>query len=122
MEAMGTVTDVLKAVGAGDTAITVMGPTLTIAFAWIAGIAVAQLLKFPLAKVVSGDWHGYVVRIIGVMTAFLFAHYLSNHLSVPVEMFVAVTQPLVYALLQAAAVKFAPWAASTLLRSVGDPT
>jgi hypothetical protein len=118
MNTMGTITQILQAIGAGDAAINVMGPTLTIAFAWIAGIAVAQLVKFPLAKFVSNDWYGYIVRIVGVMTAFLFAHYLSSHLSVPLEMFTAVCQPIIYALLQAAADRWAPWASAILFRSV----
>lgn len=119
MNSMTLITTVLQGIGAGDAAIAFMGPTLTILFAWIGGTALAQLVKFPLARVVGEDWHGYLVRIVGVLTAFGFAHYLSNHLSVPLEVLTAVTQPLVYALLQGLAERYAPTVARYLFRSVG---
>jgi hypothetical protein len=118
MSTMTTVTDVLAAFGATDSAIAVMGPTLTAVLAWVGGMAVAQLAKFPLARVVSGDWHGYLVRLIGASGAFSFAHWLSNHLSVPLEVLVGVSEPIVYAILLAAATRYAPWLANSLLRTV----
>ena len=120
MSTMTTVTDVLQGLGAGDSAISYMGPSLTIALSYIAGIAVAQGAKFPLWMLSKDPLHGYLVRVVGVMTAFLFAHYLSNHLSVPMEVFVAVTQPLAFMVLRAAADKWAPWLSQTVFRSVGD--
>lgn len=119
MSTMTVVSDVLGSVGASDAAISAMGPTLTIVFSYIAGFAVAQTIKFPLAKLLSHDWHGYVVRIVGVMTAFSFSHFLSDHLSVPLEVLVGVTQPITYEVAKRTAARFLPWLAP-LFRSVGD--
>jgi hypothetical protein len=118
MNLMSTVSDALGAVGAGDAAITAMGPIFTIALALIGGIAVGQGVKFPLSLVLKGDAHGYVVRICAVFATFCFAHFLSNHLSVPLEVLVALCQPLVYLGLKAATAKWLPWA-SILFASVG---
>lgn len=121
MSTMSTVTDVLQAVGVGDQALTYMGPTLTIVIAWLGAIGVAQLVKFPLSKLVSQEWYSYVVRIVGVLTAFSLAHELSNHLSVTMEVVVAVMQPTIYLGLLAATRKFAPWLANTVFKTVGPP-
>lgn len=119
MTTMTVVTDALSAVGAADTAITYMGPVLTIGCAWLGGIAVGQILKWPLAAILPAKVHGYIVRVCAVMTTFSFAHYLSNHLSVPMEVFVSVFQPTIYLGLKAAADKWAPWLSKTVFRSVG---
>lgn len=119
MDLMNSITDILSKFGVTDQALNVMGPTLTILMAWVGGLAMAQLLKFPLALLVkSDDLHSYLTRLSGVMTAFSFAHFLSNHLSVPLEMLVGATQPLVYMLLLKAAIRWAPWLANTLLLTV----
>ncbi len=106
---MGTVTEAMRTLGAGDDAIRAMGPVLTILFAWLGGYSAAQFAKFPLAVFVGDPWHGYATRMIGVFTTFCFAHYLSDHLSVPLEVLTAIMQPTVYALGLAAILKFAPW-------------
>lgn len=120
MTAMTTVSDALQVVGVTDTALTVMGPSVTVVVAWLAGIAAGQLVKFPLAKFTSDEWHGYLTRICGVVATFCFAHYLSNHLSVTLEMGVAVTQPIVYIALQKTTAKYVPWLSNTLLRTVNN--
>lgn len=118
MNLMSSVSDILGSMGASDTAINAMGPTLTIALALIGGIAVGQAVKWPLSLVLKGDAHGYVVRICAVFATFCFAHFLSNHLSVPLEVLTAVFQPLVYMGLKAATERWLPWA-SVLFASVG---
>lgn len=117
MNLMTTVTDVLSSFGASDAALTVMGPTLTIALAWTGGIAIGQGVKFPLSLWLKGDMHGYVVRLVAVFSTFCFSHFLSTHLSVPLEVLVAIVQPLVYLGLKAATEKWIPWA-SVLFASV----
>ena len=118
MESMEIVTKALHALGASDEALTVMGPTLTIILALVAGIAVGQGVKWPLSLVVKGDAHGYLVRMCAVFATFSFAHFASNHLSVPLEVLTAITQPLVYLGLKGATAKWAPWA-NVLFASVG---
>ncbi|SRR5579871_400927 len=121
METMAVVNKILNSFGATDTALLVMGPTLTILIAWAAGIAVGQGVKWPLSLVVKGDAHGYLVRVCAVFATFSAAHYLSNHLTVPLEVVVAIFQPLVYLGLKLATGKWAPWA-SPLFASVGKAT
>jgi hypothetical protein len=116
---MQTVSDVLGGLGASDGVINAMGPTVTIVFALIGGFAAAQIFKFPLDRLIGDPWHGYVVRMTGVGTTFGLAHYLSNHLTVPIEFTVAVLQPTMYELLRAAANRFVPWAAP-VFRSVDE--
>lgn len=118
MDTMGAVSWALKLLGASDSALSVMGPTLTIVLGLIGGIAVGQGVKWPLAMVLKGEAHGYVVRICSVFATFSFCHWLSDHLSVPLEVLVALCQPIVYLGLKGAAARWAPWA-NGIFASVG---
>ena len=119
MDSMGLVTKGLQALGAGDTALATMGPTLTIILALLGGLAVGQLVKWPLYLLVKGEAHGYLVRICAVYATWCFAHFLSNHLSVPLEVLVALFQPILYLGLKLGTAKYATWLAP-LFASVGD--
>ena len=110
MMSMQTISAALAALGASDTAIATMGPTLTIIIALFGGYVAAQTLKWPLSVFVTDPWHSHLTRYTGQVAAFLLAHYLSNHLSVPVEVVVALAQPTIYDWVQRATANI-PWLA-----------
>lgn len=100
---------VLKWMGAGDQALVVMGPVLTIALAWLFGGSLTQWLKFPLSHFVSGHWYDWIVRTIAISSTTFFAHFLSDTLPWPVEIGVGVSQALAYKGAVALMRKYAPW-------------
>jgi len=117
---METVTRVLQAVGAADEAIKYMGPVLTIVMASVGSYVITQLFKFPIAYLVKDPWHGYATRYFSVIVAFLFAHYLSNHLSVPMEVITACAQPILYAICQSVAARYVPWIRTSFMGGVPE--
>lgn len=120
MSTMQTVTDALQLAGIADNALTIMGPTTTIVMALLGGIFAGQLVKFPLSKFVSDEWRTHMTMYSSVATTFFLGHYLSNHLSVPVEVIVAMSQPMIYLGLLKAAERWAPWLANSVLRTVDN--
>lgn len=102
--------NVLKWLGAGDTAISAMGPVLTILLAWLFGGALAQALKFPLSVAINNarlyDW---TVRTLAIVATALFAHLLSDTLPWPLEIGVGLSQVLAYHAFRSAVRKWWPW-------------
>ena len=114
--------DALKWIGAGDQALLIMGPVLTIFLAWLFGGCVTQILKFPISRFIDGAWFDWSVRLLSVLVTAVFAHALSNSLNVPMDVGVGAAQPLVYKLGLAAVRKWWPWAeVSLLVGSVAPP-
>jgi hypothetical protein len=88
--------------------------------AWAGSYAVTQLFKFPLAYFIKDPWHTEATRYFAVLVAFLFAHYLSNHLSVPMEIVVACATPIIYAVTLSVLGHFFPWIAVSFLGGVDE--
>ena len=107
---------VLKWAGAGDEAIRVMGPTLTIILAWLGGYGVTQAFKFPLKTFVEARWTDWAIRTCGIISTFAAAHWL-NGLPTSVEFVVAFVQPKVYEISMAVVTKYWPWIEATPLGS-----
>jgi len=108
--------NVLKWMGAGDAAISAMGPLLTIALAWLFGGALTQWAKFPLSRWISNkpvyDW---TVRTLAVVATTAFAHLLSEALPWPLEIGVGVSQAIAYRVFIAVAQRRWPELASSAL-------
>lgn len=102
--------NVLKWMGAGDAAISAMGPLLTIALAWLFGGACAQFLKFWLNRWIDDprvyDWS---VRALAIATTTAFAHLLADTLPWPLEIGVGLSQVLAYHAFRSAVRKWWPW-------------
>jgi hypothetical protein len=104
--------DILKAWGAADQAVTVMGPLMTILFSWIGGWGVTQMLKFPIQRHCVVAWFDWSVRLTAVTSTLAFAHYLGN-IDFPLEMVAAVTQPFIYTFATRAIRHYWPWTEAT---------
>lgn len=100
---------ILKYLGAGDTALTVMGPVLTIALAWLFGGALTQFFKFPLSKLIGDGWFDWSVRAFAVAVTAGFAHVLSDALHWSLELGAGAAQPLAYHVGLAALRHYWPW-------------
>jgi len=100
---------ILAALGAGDQLIVAGGPTLTIIMAMMIGGALAQFLKFPLSRAVQDPWFSYLVRVIAVVSTFVFAHFLSETVPLWLQFGAAVLQPLSYRISLAIIRRFWPW-------------
>lgn len=113
---------ILTWMGAGDQALSVMGPVLTIALAWLFGGSLTQWLKFPLSRIVDGHWYDWTVRTLAISSTAAFAHFLSDALPWPVEIGVGVSQALAYKGAVALMRKYAPWLeVSKVIGSVVPP-
>jgi uncharacterized membrane protein len=98
----------LRYLGMADTAVKTMGPLLTIVVAWIGAYGATQVLKFPLAKVVTDPTFTWLIRTIGIAICWAFAHFLSESLSNGLELAIALAQPYVYELCIDLLQKFLP--------------
>lgn len=113
---------ILKWLGAGDEALTVMGPVLTIVLAWLFGGALTQAAKFPLSQAVMGGWYDWLVRSFAVLVTAGFAHILSQALPWPLELGVGFAQPIAYKAAIAAIRHWWPWLeCSRLIGAVTPP-
>lgn len=113
---------ILQWMGAGDQALSLMGPVLTIALAWLFGGALTQWLKFPLSRAGTGVWYDWTVRTLAISSTAAFAHFLSDALTWPVEIGVGVSQALAYKGAVALMRKYAPWLeTSKIIGSVTPP-
>lgn len=112
--------DVLQWMGAGDQALKVMGPTLTIVLAWAFGGAFTQLLKFPIQQLVAPAWFGWTVRMIAVFSTAAFAHFLSKSIPDVLELGVGAAQPIVYWASLRVIRRYWPWMEVSLM--VGSTT
>ncbi|MCC7462081.1 MAG: hypothetical protein IT480_06410 [Gammaproteobacteria bacterium] len=111
--------NILKYLGAGDAALTVMGPVLTIALAWLFGGALTQAVKFPLSRTIAGGWYDWTVRSFAVVATAGFAHILSASLPWPLEVGIGFAQPIAYKAGIAIIRRFWPWLeVSALIGSV----
>jgi hypothetical protein len=114
--------NILMWLGAGDQALTVMGPLLTVALAMFFGGSLTQLLKFPLARSVDGAWFDWTVRTVAFVSTAAFAHVLSDAITWPLEVGAGAAQPLAYKAGLAAVRRWAPWLeVSPLIGSVTPP-
>jgi hypothetical protein len=113
---------ILKYLGAGDAALTLMGPVLTIALAWAFGGALTQLIKFPLSKAVNDGWFEWTVRAFAVAVTAGFAHVLSDALHWSLELGTGFAQPIAYKLGLSAVRHWWPWLeCSRLIGAVTPP-
>lgn len=87
---------ILKYLGAGDQALTVMGPVITILLAMLFGGALTQAAKFPMSKLIGDGWFDWSVGAFSVVVTALFAHLLSDSLHWSLEIGTGLTQPLAY--------------------------
>lgn len=99
---------ILKYIGAGDQAITVMGPVLTWILSWVGGYGVTQTFKFPLKRVLPVDWSDWLVRMFAICVTWLFLHYLGT-LPNWLEPILAFAQPIGYKVIMAVVAKHWPW-------------
>jgi hypothetical protein len=89
---MWSVSGILEAIGASDNVITVMGPTLTIVFAWLGGFGVTQIFKFPMSRLISAIWLDWSTRSFAALATTVFAWRL-NDMNVWVNIVIGVSQP-----------------------------
>jgi hypothetical protein len=115
--------NVLKWMGAADEALTVMGPILTIALSFLFGGAVAQFLKFWFARLIPDDGlYNWCVRASAVVSTTIFAHYLSDTLSLAVEFGLGFAQIGAYHAFRSSIRRWAPWLeVSPMVGSVVPP-
>lgn len=100
--------EVLRWAGAGDQAITAMGPTVAIALALLGGFGVTQFLKFLIAEFVTDRWRAFVIRLVAVVSTWCFAHSIGG-LPTGVELVVAFSTLFVYWLVQTTLWHYFPW-------------
>jgi hypothetical protein len=100
---------ILKWLGAGDHALSVMGPTLTIALAWVFGGAAAQTLKYPLSRLLDAAWFDWSVRTLAIAATVGFAHLLSGSVPGVLEFGAGLSQPIVYWASLRVIRKYWPW-------------
>lgn len=101
---------ILKALGASDQVVSDMGPTATFVLALLAGGAFAQWVKFPLSRQLQGDAvFSWAIRTIAMGSTFVAAHYLSDKLSLALELLAALVQPLAYWVSLRAIRRWWPW-------------
>lgn len=113
--------EILKWMGAGDQAITAMGPVLTIILACIGGYAVTQTAKFPIAEFSLPSRAKWWTRGVSILATWLFAHYLGE-LPVMLEVLVALTQPVLYTLTMRIVRHRWPWLEATRTVGSADPS
>lgn len=112
----------LTAVGASDQLIAVMGPSFTILLAWVCGGAVAQFFKFPLSWYVADDRRfSWLVRALAVLATWGFMHWLSDTVPLPLEIGLAMLQPLIYHATLAGIRRWWPWLETKPMVGSVDP-
>lgn len=117
--------NILRWVGAGDAAITAMGPLMTIALAWLFGGGLTQFVKFPLNAWLGARAPGcydWCVRAVAVAATAGFAHVLSEALPWPLELGAGVTQILAYHAFRAVVKRRWPWLEASLLVGSATPS
>jgi hypothetical protein len=115
---------VLKWLGAGDQALTTMGPIITWMLSCLFGGSLAQWVKYPISrKIADSGLYDWTVRAIAIASTTAFAHILSESVTAPFEVGFGLSQPLVYHLGRAAIRKWIPWAeaATPLIGSASPP-
>lgn len=114
--------EVLKWLGAGDAAISAMGPILTVLLSWVGGIGFTQFLKFPLSRLIDGAWYDWTVRLVAFVCSAALAHYLADSLNVALEVITGATSLLAYKGSLAAIRRYWPWLeANPMVGSVTPP-
>lgn len=83
---------VLKWIGAGDQAITVMGPVLTIVFAWLGGFGITQLAKFPMSRIINDVWMNWCTRSFAAVVTASLAWWIGE-MPLPLNVVIGVAQP-----------------------------
>ena len=99
---------IVKWVSAGDSMFANMGPILSIALAMVGGFGITQLIKFPIAGLLSDRWRDWTIRTTGIVATWFVATLIGN-LPWQIDMVVAVSQPFAYRGVMGAIRKFWPW-------------
>lgn len=116
------ISDLLTYLGASDSALTVMGPSLTILLSFLFGGGAAQMVKFPLGTKLSGPWYDWTVRAIAVICTAAFAHFLSDTLPWAAEIGVGAAQPVAYKVCWAIVDRKWPWLETNKIIGSANPS
>lgn len=100
--------NILRWLGAGDQAITSMGPSMVVILSLLGGLAVTQVFKFPLALLLKSRWTDWVIRFVAILSTMIFMCWL-DHLPIALDVIVGLSAPLAYRAVTATLRHFWPW-------------
>lgn len=113
--------EILRWLGAGDAAITTMGPVLTILCAMLGGYGLTQAAKFPLKRLIPAAWSDWIVRTFAVVVTTVLAYALDG-LGFALSLVVGVLQPWAYTVAMAVIRRRWPWLEATHVAGSASPS
>lgn len=110
---------ILRWIEAGDSAINGMGPVVATLLAMLGASGITQLLKFPMAAIITNErWLDWSIKVFAVSATVVALSLLNPTMPAALVIVLAAAQPYGYTLAMRLIRKYWPWLEAT--RVVGS--